>query len=274
MSQIVAVEQVPTRDHHVSGRELQRREHDERLESLLVELHGSPAGPEHDRVLTAVVTETLPLADSLALRYAGRGIETDDLVQVARAALVAAVRRYRPGAGRGFVAYAVPSVRGELKRHFRDAGWAVRPPRALQELRSELVAAEEALRHRLGRESTAGEVAEAIGRSEVDVRDARATGSAFTPDSLDAPLPGGGRVGDLLTGSADWADDLALSATLREEVRRCTPREQVIIRMRFVEERTQREIGESIGVSQMQVSRLLTQLLDRLRLRLEALPAA
>lgn len=267
MSQIVAVQQESSRD-------AQRREHDERLESLLAVLDRSGAGPEHDRALADVVAETLPLADSLALRYTGRGIETDDLVQVARAALVAAVRRYRPGAGRGFVAYAVPSVRGELKRHFRDAGWAVRPPRALQELRSELVAAEEALRHRLGRESSAGEVARAIGRSEVDVRAARATGSAFTPDSLDAPLPGGGRVGDLLTGTGDWADDLALSATLRAEVGRCTPREQTIIRMRFVEERTQREIGDTIGVSQMQVSRLLGQLLDRFRVSLEAQPAA
>lgn len=248
---------------------------DERLEGLLAMLARTSAPAERDDLVSRVVEQTLGLADSLALRYAGRGIETDDLLQVARTALVAAVHRYRPGAGRGFVAYAVPSVRGELKRHFRDAGWAVRPPRALQELRADLVATEEELRHRRGRESTLAEVAAALGRSPAEVAAARATGSAFTPDSLDAPLPGGGSTGDLLPGGAeDWADELLLRSTLHDEVRHLSARDQVILRLRFVEERTQREIGEHIGVSQMQVSRLLGQVLDRLRERLEPTAAA
>ncbi len=251
-----------------------RADRAQRLEALLEAVARADSADERARRVEAVVREAMPLADSLALRYAGRGVETDDLLQVARAALVAAVRRYRPGAGRGFAAYAVPSIRGELKRHFRDAGWVVRPPRGLQELRAELVAGEEALRHRTGREVTSRELAEALGRSVEDVGLARATASAFSPDSLDAPLPGGGSTGERLADGRDEAAEVVLRTSLHDEVERLSPRERVILRLRFVEERTQSEIGAAIGVSQMQVSRLLGQVLARLRDRLEPDTAA
>ncbi|MBM6401745.1 sigma-70 family RNA polymerase sigma factor [Phycicoccus sonneratiae] len=244
------------------------------LEELLAAYERAAAPADRERLLADVVTATLPLADSLALRYTGRGIDTDDLLQVARTALVTAVLRYRPGAGRGFEAFAVPTVRGELKRHFRDAGWVVRPPRGLQELRAELVPAEDDLRQQLGRDATLAELARAVGRDLADVAEARATASAFTPSSLDAPSPAGGTAGDRLADPLDATDGVLLRAAVRAEVARLTPRERVIIRLRFVEERTQSEIGEAIGVSQMQVSRLLAGLLDRLRERLDALAAA
>lgn len=244
------------------------------LETLLATYERASSPADRDRLLADVVAATMPLADSLAMRYTGRGIDTEDLVQVARTALVGAVQRYRPGAGRGFEAFAVPTVRGELKRHFRDAGWMVRPPRGLQELRAELVPAEDALRQRLGRDATLAELAQAVGRDGSEVAEARATASAFTPASLDAPTPSGGTAGERLADPVDAADGVLLRAVVRAEVARLTPRERVILRLRFVEERTQSEIGEAIGVSQMQVSRLLAGVLARLRERLDALAAA
>lgn len=244
------------------------------LEPLLATFVRASLPEERARLLADLVAVTLPLADAQAMRYAGRGIDTEDLVQVARTALVAALLRYEPGAGRGFEAYAVPTVRGELKRHFRDAGWMVRPPRGLQELRAEVVTAEDALRQSLGRDAGLDELAAALGREPREVAEARATASAFTPTSLDAPSPGGGTPGERIPDPSDAVDRALLRAAVRAEMERLSPRERVILRLRFVEERTQSEIGEAIGVSQMQVSRLLAGLLDRLRERLDPLTAA
>lgn len=246
---------------HVSSRAAD----DVDVEGLLDRLAAAPTAAARAADLDAVIRSTLPLADSLAMRYAGRGIDTEDLLQVARTALVAAVLRYRPGAGRGFTAFAVPTIRGELKRHFRDAGWTVRPPRALQELRAEVARAEEDLRHHLGREATAGDVADAIGRSEADVAAARACASAFAPGSLDSPSPSGTTVGDLIPAPGDVADEVEMRAAVRAEIARLSGRERLILQLRFVEERTQSEIGEVVGVSQMQVSRVLASVLRRLR---------
>lgn len=244
------------------------------VEALLHRLATAPTEAARADLLDAVVRSTLPLADSLAARYAGRGIDTDDLVQVARTALVAAALRYRPGAGRGFAAFAVPTIRGELKRHFRDAGWVVRPPRGLQELRAEVARTEEDLRHRLGREASVGELADALDRSETDVVAARACASAFAPGSLDAPGPSGGTAGDLLAAPGDAAADIEMRAAVRAEIARLSGRERLILQLRFVEERTQSEIGEVVGVSQMQVSRVLASVLRRLRAGLEPASAA
>jgi RNA polymerase sigma-B factor len=229
---------------------------------------------ERRRLVDAVVEATLPLADSLAHRYTGRGIDTEDLVQVARTALVAAVHRYRPGGGRGFEAFAVPTIRGELKRHFRDCGWTVRPPRRLQELRAELSATEESLRHRLGREVSDAELAAALGCPTEDVVDARRCGTGFRPVSLDAPSPGGETAGASLADPEDAFAESDLRATVRAEVARLTQRERLIVQLRFVDECTQSEIGDVLGVSQMQVSRLLAAILGRLGAALGARPAA
>lgn len=244
------------------------------LESVLAALYTTEDAAERATLTETVVRATLPLADSLASGYAGRGIDTEDLVQVARTALVVAVGRYRPGVGRGFAAFAVPTIRGEIKRHFRDAGWVVRPPRGLQELRAQVVRAEEDLRHVHGRDATAAEVARTVGCTAKDVDDAHGCASAFAPGSLDAPTPLGGTAGDLLADDWDLAATIELRSAVRTEIARLTPRERLILRLRFVEERTQSEIGEVVGVSQMQVSRLLSGVLRRLRDGLDPATAA
>jgi RNA polymerase sigma-B factor len=234
-------------------------------EGLLEQLHSTLDPAEQRRLRCELVTSFLPLADGLAHRYVGRGIEREDLEQVARAALVAAVERYRPGSGSGFVAFAVPTVTGELKRHFRDCGWVVRPPRRVQELRSATAAAEELLRHRHGREATVSEVAAAVGCDPCEVRSARSSGSGFRPASLDAPTVRGGTEGERLADDVDDFSRLELHVDLHDAVARLGDRDQMVLRLRFVEEWTQSQIGAVLGVSQMQVSRILSRILAELR---------
>jgi len=216
------------------------------------------------QLLERIVVVAMPMADAIARRYRSRGIETEDLEQVARTALVRAATRYRPGLGPGFVAFAAPSISGEVKRWFRDHGWAVRPPRRLQELRSMLVSEEEQLRHSLLREPFESEVAGALGVTEGDVREVRACAAGYQTASLDAPTEIGtlaDRV--LVTPSAcDWVE---ARDALRWAVEGLDERQRLVLRLRFVEELTQAEIGERIGVSQMQVSRILRATMTTLR---------
>jgi RNA polymerase sigma-B factor len=216
-----------------------------------------------------IVLLALPLADSIAKRYVLRGIETDDLVQVGRTALVKAMRRYRPGAGPGFCAFAAPTVSGEIKRWFRDHGWAVRPPRRVQELRASLVAEEERMLHALAREPHDRDLADALGVTARDVAEARQCSAGYRSASLDAAGESGPGLGDLLLVTESPADALGLLDALRWALSRLPERQQLIIRLRFVDELTQAEIGERIGVSQMQVSRLLKAALARLRADLD-----
>ncbi len=235
----------------------------DRAEALLVE--SRDCGPERRAELEQeAVLLTMDIADAIAHRYHNRGIDADDLSQVARLALVKAARGYQPGAGNGFSAYAVPTVTGEIKRYFRDRGWAVRPPRRLQELRADMGAEEERLRQLLGREPDDVELAEALDVEVAAVREARACCAAYTAVSLDTPATTwtsrlGAAAGFDPYGSLDLHD--ALVRALAE----LTDRERTIVRLRFIEERTQAEIGKELGVSQMQVSRLLSGILGRLR---------
>lgn len=242
-------------------------------EPLLAEYAACTDPGRRSRLEHRIVLLTLPLADAAAHRYRGRGIDLDDLVQVARLALVKAVRGYRPGRGPGFAAYAGPTISGELKRHFRDHGWAIRPPRRLQEVRASLLSEEEALWHRLARSPTDRELAAALGVETTAVREARTSAAGYASLSLDRPGSGS-------DGALDPRDDRDVyarfeqSVVLRQAIDRLSPRERRIIRLRFVEELTQSEIGEILGVSQMQVSRLLKGILSRLRGSLEEPPWA
>ena len=218
----------------------------------------------HRRALeNEVVEHLLDLAENTARRYRNRGIPEEDLAQVARLGLVKAVRRYRPDAGSDFVAFATLTMSGEVKRHFRDAGWAVRPPRRLQELRAVIQAESERLTQRLGRHPEPEEVAASLGIATQEVGAARQASAAFAFRPLDAPSEEG-----TARQVADPCDGFELvedRQVLRQALAKLTPRQRRIVRMRFVEERTQREIGLAIGVSQMQVSRLLSSILDTLR---------
>ncbi|MFQ6170859.1 sigma-70 family RNA polymerase sigma factor [Oryzobacter sp. R7] len=240
------------------------------IEPLAVELAALPAAdPRRAPLLERIVLNAVPLADTAARRYRNRGIETDDLVQVARTALVKAAHRYRPGAGPGFAAFATPTITGELKRWFRDHGWAVRPPRRVQELRALLVVEEERLQHRLGRAPLDDELADSLGVTVAEVIDARRGAAAYHATSLDDASEGGSSLADLLLVVDCPASALVTRDALRRAVAVLPERQRLVLRLRFVDELTQSEIAERIGVSQMQVSRILRAVLDRLRGDLE-----
>jgi RNA polymerase sigma-B factor len=208
---------------------------------------------------------TLDLPDQVARRYSGRGIDHDDLVQVGRLGLVKAARGYRAGVGHGFVSYAMPTISGEVKRHFRDCGWAVRPPRRLQEVRALLGAQEEQLTQSLRRSPTTDEVAEGLGLDPREVTLAKQCGSAYSALSLDLPDERGGSRADAVADEGAEIEQMLRLSPLRSALGLLTERERLIVRLRFVEDQTQTEIGTALGVSQMQVSRLLTSILGRLR---------
>jgi RNA polymerase sigma-B factor len=232
---------------------------------LLMEM-GQATLPRRREIEQELVRLHMPMARGLAKRYAGRGLAMDDLIQVAYLGLVKAVRGFDPARGHEFYAYAVPTVRGELRRHFRDAGWVVRPPRRLQELQAQLWAAEAELTQELHRSPTAAEIAEMLDVTEEDILEALATDGCFAPSSLDAPTPDGeGSVGDRLGDEDDEFDGAEARIVLAEALATLGDRERRIVELRFFEGWTQQQIGDEIGVSQMQVSRILTKILGQLR---------
>jgi RNA polymerase sigma-B factor len=212
-----------------------------------------------------LVTEHLGLAHQLARRFAKRGEPYDDLVQVASVAVIKSVDRFDPERGVEFSTFATRTVIGELKRHFRDKGWAVRAPRRIQELYLELGHAISQLSQELGRPPTVAELAATTGASEEAVLEALEAGQGYRTSSIDIPdrqeEPMANRLGDEDTRFASVDDRSVLAPALA----RLAPRERLILHLRFVEGLTQSEIAKHIGVSQMHVSRLLTASLARLR---------
>jgi len=204
----------------------------------------------------------------LANRYAGRGIAIDDLRQVAYLGLVKAVRGYDPERGREFLGYAIPTIKGEIRRHFRDAGWAVRPPRRIQELQARLWAADAELTQTLHRSPTADELAEELDVSVEDVLESLSADGCFAPSSLDAPAvdSDAGSLAERLGGPDAEFDRCEARLMLAEAVQNLGERDRTILRLRFFEGWTQQKIGEEVGVTQMQISRLITRILEDLRL--------
>jgi RNA polymerase sigma-B factor len=218
----------------------------------------------------------LPLARHLANRYAGRGEPADDLIQVATVGLITATDRYTAerGAGRDidFVEHAVPAIIGELRRHFRDHGCSIRIPRRLQALRLAVAEANDELCHLLSRSPTVADIAGHLGITEEDVLDGLEGVSAYRLLSLSTPVAGaelGGTLGDEDSGFAR----AELRATLERAMTSLDEREQRIVRLRFGTDRTQAQIAELVGVSQVHVSRLLTKALTKLRDRIGTLAA-
>jgi RNA polymerase sigma-B factor len=214
-----------------------------------------------------VLLLNLRLADGIAAGYAGRGIERDDLVQVARLGLFNAIVGYRPGDGPGFTAYARPTIAGEIKRHFRDHGWMVRPPRRLQEIHAQLRLVKPDLEQHLHRAPSGREVAHALGVDQGELSEVLTAGGAYTALSLDAPTqPGSGlNLGEQLPDDTDHFQAVERAEWLRPALARLTGRERRIIQLRFADGHSQAQIGRRLGVSQMQVSRLLVGILARLR---------
>jgi RNA polymerase sigma-B factor len=216
-----------------------------------------------------LVERFLPLARSLAARYVRPDEPFDDIFQVACVGLVKAIDRFDLSHGRAFSSYAVPTIAGEIKRYFRDKTWAIRVPRDLQELSLAVDRAAGELELELGHKPTVQELAERLDVEDEDVLEALHAGHGRRAASLDAPYgqgeDGGTTLGDTIGSPADEFDRIDQRIALERLTAILTPRERRVLALRFVHDLTQEEIGEDIGVSQMQVSRILRQAINRLR---------
>jgi RNA polymerase sigma-B factor len=217
----------------------------------------------------ALVQRFMPLARSLARRYDRSSEPFEDLLQVASLGLLKALDRFDPERGHPFASFAVPTILGEMRRHFRDAGWSVHVPRGSQERALKVRDGQERLANTRGRAPTVGELAEYLELSTAEVIDALQAIQAYESLSLDAPRPGATdevtSYGDAM-GEEDARYELVeLDVTVSAVMGKIPQRERQILRMRFVEDLTQTEIAERVGISQMQVSRLLRRSLDQLR---------
>ena len=226
---------------------------------------------EQRELLEQVVELNIEIARGIAQRFRSRGAEPDDLEQVAYLGLVKAAHHYRLDADTPFIGYAIPTIRGEVKRYFRDCAWTVRIPRRLQELQGAIGTKLPALEQELGREPSVDEIAECLGREVGEVEQALAARGCFNVLSLDRPLPAGDglALGDLVAGEEDDSiSQLEAIDMLQPVLEALGPRERRVLELRFVEGWTQSEIGKDVGISQMQVSRVLRQVLENLRNRL------
>lgn len=247
------------------------------LAPLFDELVGLERGdPRHAEVRECLVTGYLPLAEHIAQRFSGKGIAKEDLVQVASVGLIHAVDRFDPGQGADFLSYAVPTVMGEVRRHFRDTSWPMRVPRRLQELRLAINQGNAELAQRLGRPATVGELAEHLGVSEEAVAEGYEARQAYRAVSLDeSPFEDGER-GSL--ADSVGAEDAALELVENHEslvplIQELPERERRILALRYFGDMTQTQIAEEVGISQMHVSRLLSRTLKDLREGLTETPA-
>lgn len=216
-----------------------------------------------------LVERMLPVVRQLARRYQRGSEQLDDLVQVGSLGLVKAIDRFDVDRGSPFMRYAVPTILGEIKRHFRDTGWAAHVPRGMQERVMELKNAIEDLGSRLGRSPSPGELAEELGLAIEEILEAMEAATAYAAVSLDAPRPGDDGVGESYADSVGADDEryglVEDAATVLPALGILPERERRIVHLRFAEDLTQSEIAERIGVSQMHVSRLLRRALARVR---------
>ncbi len=216
-----------------------------------------------------VIARMMPLARSLARRYANRGEPIDDLEQVACVGLLKAVDGFDPDRDVRFASYAIPTIAGEIKRHFRDRGWMMRVPRHLQELHAQVAGARERLRDDLGRPPTIAELAAVVGADEERVLEALRAADAYRALSLDTPARDGDEPPlEAAVGSERDYERAEARAMLAGGLRDLPDREREILRLRFVEGHTQREIADALGLSQMHVSRLIRRTVEVLRERI------
>ena len=238
---------VPDRDHVRSLFVSYRKSRDPSLRKELIEVH-------------------LGLVEYLARRFAGRGEPLEDLVQVASIGLLKAVDRFDPAREVEFSTYATPTIVGELKRHFRDKGWAVRVPRRLQELNLQLAEIMSTLSQQLGRPPTVAEMAEAAGTTDEEVLEGLDSAHAYSLASLDAPAGEEDlALRDQLGGDDDTLELLEYRTSLTPLLEGLPPRERLMLYLRFFKGMTQSEIADRLGISQMHVSRLLAKTLTNLR---------
>lgn len=247
-------------------RGLTRQQRSERTADLLGRARATDEETRR-RLLEEVVLINRGVAEAVASRYRNRGIAQDDLVQVAYEGLTKAVMRFDPQLRNDLLTYAVPTIRGEIQRYFRDQGWTVRPPRRIQELQWRVNRAQEDLGQELGREPTDAEVMDHLGIGAEEYHEAHAASGCFQPTSLDLPVgqESPTTLGALIADDDHDRDAADARVTLAPVVRRLSERDRRILYLRFFEDRTQEEIGADLGVTQMQVSRLLARILQDIR---------
>lgn len=240
---------------------------DDHTKDLLREAREVATEEQRERLRDDAVTLNMPLARAIAARYRAKGVEWDDLVQVGYLALIKAVAGFDPESPYRFSAYASATIRGEIKRWFRDHDWIVRPPRRFQDLRLVISQRETDLAQELGRTPAPEDLAAELGVSKNDVEASTMAGQGRRSLSLDAPgyEPGGSTLGDRVRDPGDDIDLLEWKLALGASLERLDSRARLILQMRFGNEATQAEIGKALGVSQMHVSRLLSGLLQGLR---------
>jgi RNA polymerase sigma-B factor len=228
--------------------------------------------PRRESLRGELVTGYLPVAQHIARRFAHRGEPLDDLVQVATVGLINAVDRFEPDRGSDFFSFAVPTISGEVRRHFRDQGWSMRVPRRLKDLHVSINAAVAELSQSLGRAPRPSELAEKLGLPTNEVLEGLAAGQAYRGSSLDEILSGdqsGTTLGDLLGEADAELERVDYQQSLQPLLAELPDRERTILMLRFFGNKTQTQIADQVGVSQMHVSRLLAQTLARMRDRLE-----
>jgi RNA polymerase sigma-B factor len=237
------------------------------VQALLVAYHRD--GDEGAR--EEVLVELMPLVRALASRYAGRGESLEDLVQVGSIGLIKAVDRFDVDRGVDISSYAVPTIVGEIRRHFRDKAWAMHVPRRLKELSVRLSRVLDELTNQLGRSPTIAELAAAVNEEEEDVIDALDSANAYSTRSLNAPFDDGGDdyLGDKLGTEDAGFSEVEDSALVQAGLAALDDRERQIVELRFFEEMTQSQIAAEIGISQMHVSRLLRRALATMRGRID-----
>lgn len=244
---------------------------EQRTTELFARLQRASDAEHSEQLIEELVRINLPLCDSLAGRYVGRGVEHDDLLQVARTALLLAIRRYEPSPGRSFASFAVPTITGELKRHFRDHGWMIRPPRQLQELRARTATGRATLEQLLGRSVGVDELSRHLGVEPQRLQESIVAGNGYHPPSLESPARDDttASLGDTLSSGTDAIENLIEHLDLKRALTTLTRRDRLVLKWRFADECSQSQIARRLGVSQMQVSRILRSLLARIRTQLQ-----
>ena len=258
-----AVGDAPIQGSQLTAEDRALRTREDRRLLLRYHQHGDAAAREE------LVERFLPLARQLARRYQRTNEPLDDLMQVASVGLVKAIDRFDPERGTAFSTYAVPTILGELKRYFRDSGWAVHVPRGMQERVMKLDTAAQELHRRIGRSPSPKELGTELGLSEEEVLEAMEAASAYDAVSLEQQKGDPDESKDTFQDSLGTEEEryelVEYGAAIAPTLKALTPRERLILHLRFVEDLTQSEIAERIGVSQMHVSRLIRRSLAQLR---------
>lgn len=263
---------VNTENHSLPDAHLDGLSRAERTTLLFADLADCTDDERRESVMQLVIEVNMELADTLARRYYGHGERAEDLRQTAYLGLNKAARRFDAARGHDFLAYAVPTILGELRRHFRDGCWMVRPPRRVQDLQARLMSAMDAFTQEHSRTPDPWELAEELSVDLDDVVEALTADGCFTPSSLDKPVDEGSTtsLGDLLGSEEASFERVDGHLLLMPLIRQLPERDHRIIELRFFRDWTQEQIAREIGVTQMQVSRLLARILRQLREQLDA----